>query len=75
MVRNVSNHDRTCSDDAISSDLDAVDYRRANSDKGEIPYLRSASERCPGRQLRTIADAAIVIDRSAGINNGVLADD
>src|SRR5262249_9093491 len=51
-----------------------VNHSRADADESEVADVDATTGRNPGSQLSAISDPAIMIDRSAGIDDYVVAD-
>jgi hypothetical protein len=74
MIRDVSNHHGARPDYTIPPNDNPIDDGRTDSDKAETPDASPTSECDPRRELRAVRDPAIVIDRGAGIDDGIIPD-
>jgi hypothetical protein len=72
IVRYISHDHSARPDQTISPNLDTVDNSGADPYKANLAHFDFSPNSHSGRELCSIPDEAIVIDRDAGINNHVV---
>lgn len=73
VVRNVTNHDRTRSDNHAGSDPYTLNDRRAQAHVAPVADVDTSTEARTRRDVYVGANHAVVLDNGAGIHDHIIA--